>query len=58
MNFLVDIDGCLELFEAEWTEVPATADTDRAVSFFPKIYCVHHSYWHLGSKLRKGFAYG
>jgi hypothetical protein len=23
MNFLVDIGGCLELFEAEWTEVPA-----------------------------------
>jgi hypothetical protein len=29
MNFLVDIGGRLELFEAEWTEVPATADTDR-----------------------------
>jgi len=58
MNFLVDIGGCLELFEAEWTEVPATADTDRAVSFFPKIYCFHHSCWHLSSKPRKGLADG
>jgi hypothetical protein len=26
MNFLVDIGGPLELFEAKWTEVPAAAD--------------------------------